>query len=318
MPRPLLLPPIAALVALVALSLPAATADVGCLVSERVKRLTRDTPWRRTGGITVRFNTHHPQGLARIGDRYYVSSVEVLTPARRYPTRVGGYDRDAGAGKGHLFAFDGQGALLADLPLGEGSIYHPGGIDFDGTHIWIPVAEYRPDSRSIVYRLDPKSMKVEEVFRHGDHIGAIVHDRSDGALHGVSWGGRRFYRWPLGPTGEVTNANVRAARVHPNPSHYIDYQDCKSLGRSEMVCGGIATYQPRKDGPRLALGGLEIVDLVRHVPAYQVPVELWTDSGLPMTQNPFWIEPAGTGLRAYFMPEDRKSTIYIYEIDGTR
>jgi len=33
-----------------------------------------------------------------------------------------------------------------------------------------------------------------------------------------------------------------------------------------------------------------------------------------MTYNPFWIEPTATGLRAYFMPEDEKST-YVYEAD---
>jgi len=44
-------------------------------------------------------------------------------------------------------------------------------------------------------------------------------------------------------------------------------------------------------------------------------VELWTDSGLPMTYNPFWIEATSNGLRASSMPEDEKSTPYIYETD---
>ena len=35
-------------------------------------------------------------------------------------------------------------------------MYHPGGIDYDGRHIWVSVAEYRPNSRSIVYRIDPE------------------------------------------------------------------------------------------------------------------------------------------------------------------
>ena len=35
----------------------------------------------------------------------------------------------------------------------------------------------------------------------------------------------------------------------------------------------------------------------------------------PMTYNPFWIEATASGLRAYFMPEDNKSTLYIYEAD---
>jgi len=33
-----------------------------------------------------------------------------------------------------------------------------------------------------------------------------------------------------------------------------------------------------------------------------------------MTHNPVWIEPAVNGLRGYFMPEDDKSTLYIYEV----
>ena len=33
-----------------------------------------------------------------------------------------------------------------------------------------------------------------------------------------------------------------------------------------------------------------------------------------MTHNPAWIEPSDTGLRAYFMPEDDRSTIYIYDV----
>jgi hypothetical protein len=33
-----------------------------------------------------------------------------------------------------------------------------------------------------------------------------------------------------------------------------------------------------------------------------------------MTHNPVWMEPHGAGLRGYFMPEDDKSTIYIYDL----
>jgi hypothetical protein len=59
----------------------------------------------------------------------------------------------------------------------------------------VPVAEYRPNSRSIVYRVDPATMKADEVFRFPDHIGGIVRNTDDNTLHGVSWGSRRFYRW---------------------------------------------------------------------------------------------------------------------------
>lgn len=42
---------------------------------------------------------------------------------------------------------------------------------------------------------------------------------------------------------------------------------------------------------------------------------LWTANGLDMTHNPVWIEATHTGLRAYFMPEDDSSVLYIYEVD---
>jgi hypothetical protein len=286
------------------------------VVSDRVKMLTRGTQWKQVAAVPLDFDTQHPQGMVKIGDDFYVSSVEIRTATKRFPQPVDGYDRDTGEGAGHLFKFSASGKLLADLPLGEGSIYHPGGIDYDGKSIWVPVAEYRPNSRSIVYRVDPATMKATEVFRYGDHVGGIVHNTDDRTLHGVSWGSRRFYRFTLDDQGRVTNAAVPAAELRkPNRSGYIDYQDCKYLGRREMLCSGLNNYQMKRDGPRFPLGGFEIVDLRTDQAISQMPIELWTESGFPMTQNPFWIEATATGLRAWFMPEDGKSTLYVYEAE---
>ena len=41
-------------------------------------------------------------------------------------------------------------------------MYHPGGIDYDGEYIWGPVAEYRPNSESIIYKVDAETLKVEK------------------------------------------------------------------------------------------------------------------------------------------------------------
>src|SRR5439155_203566 len=134
--------------------------------------------------IPINFNTYHPQGMVKIGDIYFVSTVDIRRPTTRYAQLQDGYDRDTGEGIGHLLKFDAKGNLISDLTLGEGSVYHP--------------------------------------------------------------------------------------------------------------------------------GGMEIVDLANNLAIYQVPVELWTESGLPMTYNPFWIEATANGLRAYFMPEDENSTLYVY------
>jgi hypothetical protein len=273
----------------------AALADSRSGVADRVMTLTRASIWKPAGSIRVQFRTWHPQGLVKIGDTFFVSSVEVRS-------------RERGEGAGHLFKIDKAGRLIADSTLGEGAIYHPGGIDYDGTNIWVPAAEYRPDSRSIVYRVDPVSMKAAEVFRFADHLGAIVHDTDAGSLHAVSWGSRRLYTWKA---ADPSAAPVRTA----NPSHYVDYQDCKYAGRQRMLCSGVTEIRQAPQSPSFRLGGIEIIDLVRGQPLFQVPVLLWTASGLAMTQNPMWLEETKTGLRAYFMPEDDASTIYIYDVE---
>lgn len=287
------------------------------VLNDTIPKLTRATQWQRKAAIPLQFPTFHPQGMVKIGDAFFVSSVDIRKPTTRFPSLQGGYDRDTGEGVGHLFKFDAEGRLLADLMLGEGSIYHPGGIDFDGQHIWVPVAEYRPNSQSIIYKVDPATMKATEVFRFKDHIGGIVHNTDDKSLHGVSWGSRRFYKWPFDAAGKITNPDVAPEQLRViNPALYIDYQDCHFIGRSRMLCSGLNNYRVAPDAPVFRLGGLEIVDLRDNRPVYQLPIELWSPSGLPMTQNPFWVEPAGQGVRAYFMPDDDKSTLFVYEAEA--
>jgi len=112
----------------------------------------------------------------------------------------------------------------------------------------------------------------------------------------------------------VTNANV-APRILgvANPSHYIGYQDCKFMGAARMLCSGVAELRTSIGG-MFRLGGIDLVSVIDARPIHQVPVPLWTSGGLDMTHNPVWIEAAGNGLRAYFMPEDDRSTMYVYEV----
>jgi hypothetical protein len=296
----------------------AAQTDDRAAVGERFRMLTRDSKWNEVERIRIAFPTFHPQGMVRVGDALFVTSVEVTTPTVRYPAPQGGLDRSPGAGVGHLFKIDLRpghaGALLASITLGEGTIYHPGGLDFDGTALWIPVAEYRPDSRSIVYRVDPETLKATVVLRVSDHVGGLVRDRQSGALHGVSWGSRRFYRWAMTPAGTIDAAAAAAPAMRANPSHYVDYQDCHYAAPHAMLCGGVADLRGAPGSGPLHLGGLELVDLDDGRPLHQLPVPLWTASGQAMTRNPVWVEPQGAGLRAWFMPEDDASVLYVYDV----
>jgi hypothetical protein len=286
------------------------------VLAERVTKLSRGTQWKPVSAVPINFLTHHPQGMVKIGDTLFVSSVEIQQPTKRFPQPVDGYDRDTGAGVGHLFKLDMKGNLIADITLGEGTIYHPGGIDYDGKYIWVPVAEYRPNSRSIVYRVDPETMKAEEMFRFADHIGGVVHNTDDKSLHGVSWGSRRFYRWSLDESGKPTNANESPEKLRAlNTSHYLDYQDCKYAGKSRMLCSGVTEMRITPEAAPFRLGGLDLVNLTDGRPIFQTPVLLWTAAGMDMTHNPVWMEVSDAGIRGYFMPEDDKSTLFIYEAE---
>ncbi len=251
-------------------------------LTDKLLSLTPDSKWVQKEAIPLKFDAHHTQGMVKIGEYFFMTSVEVTQWPKRYEKPQNGYDRDKGIGKGHVFKFDNQGNLLADQPIGKVDIYHPGGIDFDGTHIWIPVTEYRPNSSSIIYKLNPKTMELTEVVSIKESIGAIVHNLQNNTLTGANWGARKFYTWQLDKTGKVNSKKPPVEKA--NPSFYIDFQDCKYLGNGLMLGSGLSTY--KNDSGTFRLGGWEIFDLKDFRPIRQIPIKLWSPTGATMCNNP--------------------------------
>jgi hypothetical protein len=283
-------------------------------VGQRFTEIDRSTTWRRVGAISLQFDAHHPQGMTRVGDDVFLSSVEVTEPRR--PLDDGTGRRTPGAGKAHLFRVDQEGHRVAATELSEGARYHPGGLDYDGRHLWVPVAEYRPDSRSVIYRVDPQTLEAIPVLRVDDHIGAVVYDPVRQHLHGFNWGARRFYTWDLDDTrGSDDPRDLAPSRTARNGSFYIDYQDCQFVGGHHALCGGLRDYPGPEGSDTQTLGGLELVNLRATTPVWQLPLSLYAAPGVPMTRNPVYAEPGGdAALRFYFAPEDGRSTIYVYEV----
>lgn len=275
------------------------------LLSQLLKSMTRHTVWKEVASIPFSFPTHHCQGMVKIGGDYWLSSVEVL------PEFAG----DRSHGKGYLFQVSATGQLLNSLELGEGPLYHPSGIDFDGTHLWIALAAYKPNSQSIIYQVNPSQKTVKEVFRWEDHLGAVALNPDTQILHGVSWGSRRLYQWDSKVVAKKQGSKESIPYTSQlNPSSYIDYQDNQYLGGGEMLYSGVATY--KKPGePVFSLGGLEIWDVLQGKVVHQLPIPLWSPkTGRVMTQNPCFLEAmAPTRVRAYFLPDDMESTLYVYE-----
>ena len=278
------------------------------------ENVSRSTAWTRTATLDLDFETYHPQAMEVVGDRIYLSSVEIIEPTVRYPEPVDGYDRTPGKGMGHLFVLDRDGQLLKDIVISDGNRYHPGGLDYDGEFLWLPVAEYRPNSSADIYRIDPTTYDVTKLFTVSDHIGGVVRDQETGHLVGQSWGSRRFYDWKVGG---------KQKGFWLNENHFLDYQDCEYVAYRKALCSGV-TGLPAQPGAATGyeLGGLVMIDLRdRHRILHEVPLQQWSTAGHVITRNPTDLDADGSHLTLYAAPDDSDEAsgtqILVYEADVT-
>lgn len=289
----------------------------GNQMAQMFAQLTRNARWRLIHERPLSFPTFHPQGLTRADGKYFLSTVQVNRKSSIGPNSDGSETHNALPGKGHLIVFDENGDQLQSIRLGESALFHPGGIDRDDQYIWVPVAEYRPDSRTIIYRVKIDDLQAEVVLRLDDHIGAVIRDSLQQRLIGFSWGARRIYIWPLDDRRKVITESEQAT-VSPvaNPQHFIDYQDCQSIGDGLALCSGLANYNLGNKQARIGLGGIDLWDLRQMRPVHLLPVALQTDRLLQrsMTQNPFFAEICDGNLRFHFIPQDDTSIHYVYEV----
>ncbi|HAG58789.1 MAG TPA: hypothetical protein DEP82_01880 [Arthrobacter bacterium] len=259
----------------------------------------RNTNWQLTSKLKLKFPTYHTEGIAFSGDHIFLSAVQIIEPTVKFPAPQGGFDRTPGKGIGHLFVMDLAGNLQKDITLGEGDMYHPGGIDFDGTNVWVPVAQYRPNSSAIIYRVDATTLDVQKQFEVKDHFGGIVMDKQTGHLVGNTWGSRRFAEWDL---------QGKELSTWDNPDFFIDYQDCQYVPNSKMLCDGITNLpQTPAAGGNAAtyeLGGMAMIDLKSRNVVREVPFQQWSTAGHVATRNPFKMTADGDHLTMKVAPDN--------------
>ena len=277
---------------------------------------TSPSEWQLIGTIDLKFDTYHPQGMLKVGDTFYITTVKVDRRPRytRHGKQVN--VTDEGAGKGYLMQFDAEGNLLKQIELCEGTIFHPGGMDFDGRHIWVPITKYYPYSRSLIVKVDASTHQVEKVCYVDDSIGAIVHDTDNHTLIGANWDADEFLTWQLDKQGRISDSdsNLTAEqRRKPNTPQHLAIQDSKYIGGGKMVGFGL------KRTPSGSKGGFDIIDTRTFEKLREVDIELRTQRRKAfLTGNPSTIEVVGDKLRLYFAPEDNQTTLYIYQTDITK
>ena len=221
--------------------------------------------------VPLKFATYHVQGLDLTEQFYFVTSV----------------DREQR--RGWLFKIHRQNAgLNSKVELTDGVLIHPGGLQFDGHYLWIPNAEYRRESRTMIYGVDPNSLEIRRSFPVDDHIGAIASDGKN-LLYGVNWDALHFYTWDF--DGHQSN------KVDSPTS--MAYQDIKYFA-GKLLCSG------HKDGDSV----IDVIDpeswtLVKRI---DLPRDGW--------KNTLSREGMAFNGNLYFLPDDGPdSHIMIFTLD---
>jgi hypothetical protein len=159
--------------------------------ADDVKVEVVDLPPLRIRGQLVRA---HTQGLEIVeGTCYVTARRDDVTPKRALLLRTGTARTDW-----HVWDITPEGPAGA-----EATLNHPGGMQSDGTRLWIPLAESRRNGRSLIRAFSMTDLrafgqlKPVAEFPVQDHIGALAVSSGRGELFGANWDTEKVYVWDL-------------------------------------------------------------------------------------------------------------------------
>ncbi len=133
--------------------------------------------------------------------------------------------------RGYLHEFDrATGVFLQRLELTDGARYHTGGFSIADHSLWVPVAEYKPNSTTVLEEIDTDSLRIRRKIRVADHLGCVA--ASGHYLVAGNWDSQQFYVIDL--TGQ------EPMRVMRNPST-TNYQDMKFID-GQLVASGYRSW----------------------------------------------------------------------------
>lgn len=188
----------------------------------------------------------HTQGLWVDGDTIWVTARrDDVSPRRALLLRT-----RLGAARWDVWDItpDNSGRDPRDLPD------HPGGMDCDGTRLWIPIAPSRPGGTTHIHAYELSTLRpgkrAEPVRRVlvDDHIGALA-VIGQGDLYGASWDTRDVYVWSRDGefrekvSAEVLDALGLGVRDGPDAAAGLAVQDWKGNG-ARLTASGIWKGDP--------------------------------------------------------------------------
>jgi Family of unknown function (DUF6454) len=202
---------------------------------------------------------------------------------------VVGYLRRSTNRKGYLREFSlTSGNLTKGIEVQQGERFHPGGIAVDAESLWFPVAEYRPNSASIIQMRNKRTLGLEFSFNVPDHIGCIA--VTPESLVGGNWDSRDFYVWDR--TGKL----LRKAAANSGNA----YQDMKFEGGLLVASGLLPDHT----------GAVDWLEL----PSFNLVKRLKfgnTERHASFTREGMAIR----GKQLLLLPEDEPSRLFVFSLD---
>jgi hypothetical protein len=251
----------------------------------------------------------HIQGLELAGGKYYMTARrEDVRPRKALLLRT-----DAAAtgwDTWDITPLDAQGASTG--------LDHPGGMQSDGTRLWIPVAESRRNSRAIIraYLLADleagRRLKPAFEFPVSDHIGAVAVSIRQGVLLGANWDTEKVYVWDLkGQLQQVLSSDGLEARglgvvAGPEGRAGIAVQDWKLVDDRLYASGlfGASKLAVVSPASRICWFDHFLGDSRRQT------VPMPRRDGIELCREAMAISGDG----AYFLPEDLGATNRLFRV----
>jgi hypothetical protein len=182
----------------------------------------------------------HTQGLELMGGKYYVTARrDDVRPRRALLLRTG--PAAIGWDVWDITPVDAQGAAT--------SLDHPGGMQSDGTRLWIPVAESKRNSRALVRAFlladleAGRPLKPVFEFPVSGHIGSVAVSTEHGLLFGANWDTEKVYVWDLKGqlqrtlSGDELEARGLGVVAGPAGRAGVAVQDWKVVGERLYASG---------------------------------------------------------------------------------
>lgn len=208
---------------------------------------------------------------------------------------------------------------------------HPGGFQFDGKYLWIPLAESRRTGHSVIRVLDPRALKTGVPVPYvreipvPDHIGALAVATERNRVLGASWDTATVWVWDLHgtfveriPAGRLRPALLGVDLDSGAPAG-LTVQDWK-WHEGKLLASGLWKDGLKNGVPQESASGL----MSRLALFDRIP-------GLDATQPPRWVElpqlPRGElareGMavadgRIWFLPGDLGATNQLFSIPEPR